>query len=86
MNVVIDGIQYVPASTGTPTTSSHVDADGNAIHVGSSVRVRLSYLEDHGIDEAKRHATIADFFGERVQLRFENDFTQTFEIDAIRVN
>lgn len=59
-----------------------VDADGETIAVGDAVRVRLSSLKTHDMDEDNRHGTIRTLGHDNIGVEFPHRLCNGHTLDG----
>ena len=89
MEVIIDGIKYVPAAKIEyddfyDYPLSDVDCDGNSLVVGERAYVRESAMYLHVVDHSTRNGVVEEHDGEEITLRLDNGETVTAPIFDIR--
>ena len=64
------------------------DADGRVMQVGADVRLRLSRLDVHGVDESERNGIVQSIShdGKYVSVDLDSGDVGTFGVEEIRVN
>lgn len=74
MEIVIDGVRYIPESDACACEdeNNHKDADGREIDEGDFVKVRLSVLENFPftLSEDTRYGKVVDLTGSMVGVEF----------------